>query len=339
MSAFPDPPSTPPRGSVNLTSATPTGVIKDKKTEDSYDFNMSSEDELVRGPSKKVKLTPRFSAGDAEENDIPFLVERAASPEDEAPATFPVDADAECFVATPPPTSPPLGPHKWASFSLENYRLPAATVPDTFSAGDEPPTSRASTPSEPWCASDYPVFDPDDPDFDFGTYDGEKFTDPCAYKEHIMGLSIWGHSNRMFTRHLQDCLQGSAATWYREELTEEDREDLRDGPLEDWLDALRYRFSRPPEWYLEKINENPLDLTVVRQGWDMEDWMAEQFNRANPVSDEHWEALHMIWESIDPALRQDVPEPDKHSQYWDFLEDLEDAYEEWRRMLGLKPKK
>jgi hypothetical protein len=314
-------------------------VIKDKRTEDSYDSNLSSDGELVRGPSKKVKLTPRFSAGYAEKNDTPFPVESAASPVDESPATFPVDADAECFAATPPPTSPPLGPHEGASITIPDDCLPAATVPDAFSVGDEPPTSRPSTPSEHWCASDYPVFDPDDPNFEFGTYDGEKFTDPFAYKEHIMELAMWEHSTRKFIRHLQDCLQGSAATWYREELTEEDREELRDGFLEDWLDALIFRFSRPFEEYLEKLKENPLDLTVVQKGWDMEDWMEEQFNRANPVSDEHWEALHLIWESIDPALRQDVPEPDEDSEYQDFLGDLEDACVEWRRMLGLKPKK
>ncbi|KAJ5381422.1 uncharacterized protein N7496_003850 [Penicillium cataractarum] len=349
MSAFPDPPSTPPRGPVNPTSATPTGMIDDMESDDFYDSTSSSDDELIQGPSKKVKLTPRDSAGDAVKNDTPVPAKGAASPKDgtltegsvhsegKAPASVPADTDAECLVATPPPTSPPLGPREDTTVAVPGDSLPATTVPDAPSAGNEPPASRESTPSEPFCATNYPIFDPDDSDYEFGDYDATVFTEPYAYRQYMLERQVWRMVESRITRHLQDCLRGSALTWYQEELNDEEREDLRDGSLEDWVDSLCDRFSRPPEDHLEKIKENPLDLTVVRASKNIDYWLDGQFKRADPVTDEHWEALHMVWESIDPELRKDVPEPDSDSCYVGFLWDLEHAHVQWRLRLGLPP--
>lgn len=349
MSAFPDPPSTPPRGSVNPTSITSTEVIEEMDSEDFYDSTSSSDDELVQGPSKKVKLTPRDSAGDAVKNDTAVPAKDAASPkdgtltegsvhsEDKASATVPADTDAECLVATPPPTSPPLGPSEDASIAVPEDSLPATTVPDVPSAGDERSASPSSSSSEPFCAENYPIFDPDDPGYEFGDYDGEVFTDPHAYRRYMLERRTWGLVERRIIRHLQDCLRGSALTWYHEELNDEAREDLRYGVLEDWVDVLCYRFSRPAQDYMEKIKENPLDLTVVRASREIEWWLSGQFNRADPVSETHCEALHLVWESIDPELRKDVSEPDSDSDYHSFLWDLEHAHVEWRLKLGLEP--
>lgn len=355
MAAFPHPPSTPPpRGSTDPTSNTPGRVIEAKDNENFLDLTMSSDVELVQRSSKKIKLNHPRSGKDVENAAPLVLTETGASVEAGAPATdcgpsdgntvtALADIDAECLVATPPATSPTLGACEEAPISISEGSLtatpePAFPVRDAAPSKDNPP-SRCSTPSDHWCADDYGVFDPDEREnFAFASYDGDIFTDPNAWKEHIMQWAMM-ENDRKFKRHLQDCLRGSARTWYEQVLNDDDREGLREGSLEDWLDLLIANFSADYEDVMKLIKDSPWDWSMVRRKVRPEDWLEFLYGCARQVSDYQWEALHIAWEQIDPEMRGDMREPDCDADYQDFLAHLEEANEEWRETLRLKDEK
>lgn len=354
MAASPDQPSTPPpRGSTDHTSTTPGRVVEAKETKSIHDLTMSSDDELFQGSPKKVKLSHPRPGKDAEKILTPFLPETGASIEAGVPTTdcapsdsntpiVPADIEAECLVVTPPATSPTLGACEDVPITISEGFLaatpePTSPVPDAAPQNDNRP-SRCSTPSDHWCADDYGVFDPDEREnFAFASYDGDIFTDPSAFKEHIMYWAMM-ENDRKFRRHLQDCLRGSARTWY-ESLNEEEREDLRESTLEDWLDLLIANFSADYDDVMKIIKAAPWDWSKVQKKVKPEDWLEYLYGCATQVSEYQWEALHIAWGQIDPEMRDDVPEPDSDIEYQDFLDYLEQANEEWRETLRLKNQK
>jgi hypothetical protein len=324
--------------------------VIEAKDKNFLDLTMSSDDELVQRSPKKVKLSHPRSRKNAENAATLDLPETGASVEPGAPATdcapsdgnaptVPADTEAECLVATPPATSPTLGACEDAPISISEGSLtatpePASPVPDAAPAKDNFP-SRCSTPSDHWCADDYGVFDPDEREnFAFASYDGDIFTDPSAFKEHIMYWAMM-ENDRKFRRHLQDCLRGSARTWY-ESLNEEEREDLRESTLEDWLDLLIANFSADFDDVMKIIKDAPWDWSKVRKKVKPEDWLEYLYGCASQVSEYQWEALHIAWEQIDPEMRDDVPEPDSDCEYQDFLDYLEQANEEWRETFSVE---
>lgn len=356
MAASPDPPSAPlPRGSTDPTSTTPSQVIEAKETKKFHDLTMSSDDELVQGSPKKVKLSHPRSAKDAGRAVTLDLTETGASTEagaptihcvpteNNAPPTVPMETDAECLVVTPPATSPTLGACEDAPITISEGSLtatpePVSPLPDAAPQNDNP-TSRCSTPSDHWCADDYGIFNPDDRnDFPFASVDGDIFTDPIAFKEHILDCAMM-EDDRKFKHHLQDCLRGSARTWYEQELNDDDREGLREGPLEDWLDNLCYKFGADFDEVLKIMKDAPWDWPMVRKGNKPEYWLEYQFGCARQLCEDHWGALHLAWEQIDPEMRDDVPEPDGDCEYQDFLDYLEQANEKWREIVREKDKK
>jgi hypothetical protein len=332
-------------------------VIEAKETETFLDLTMSSDDELVQGSSKKVKLShPRPRSGkDAEKALTLALTESGASAEAGAPTTdcapsegnaptAPANTEAECLVATPPATSPTLGACEDAPITISEGSLtvtpePTSPVPDGAPPNNDP-LSRSSTPDDYWCADDYGVFNPDDREnFPFASVDRDIFTDPYAYKEYILECAMMEFNERKFRRNLQDCLRGSARTWYERELNDEERDELREGFLEDWLDCLIRKFHANPDEAMELIKDAPWDWSYVRKGNEPEHWLEYQFGCARQVCEYHWEALHLIWEQIIPEMRGDVPEPVRGCEYQGFLEDMEEANEKWRKKVGFKGSK
>ncbi|KAJ5461478.1 uncharacterized protein N7458_003030 [Penicillium daleae] len=352
MSAFPNPPSTPPlRGSVEPTLSTPVESIETMEDVEYIDLTVSSDDEMVQGPPKKIKLIKPLPAGDAEKDVIPAPTADGITVEDDAPmnasrtenGTF--DTNAECLVATPPATSPPPGTFKDVPGDIPDETAAIAgetttSVPNAVSASDEGPVPWLRRPCSPWSPGHYPVFDPDDECFEFGSFDGDIFTEPYAFKEAVLLVLHYEHrSESTLVENLQDCLRGSALTWYLEELTDKEREDLRDGDVEYWLDALIERFCLDYEEYVRRLGEQALGLEALRHDCDLEEWVESMFTNARPICDGDLEALHLIWEQIDPALREDVPEPDERTEYQDLMENLARAEVKWRKMLGLKPRR
>ncbi|KAF3396309.1 hypothetical protein F1880_007018 [Penicillium rolfsii] len=352
MAASPYPPSSPlSRGSTDPTSTSPARVLEAIEAKKVHDLDMPADDELVQGSPKEVKLSDPRAGKDAEKAvslDLTEIVACAdaststidcASPVGNA-LTVPAKFDAESFVVTPPATSPTIGACEGTPVTITEGSLTATPEPTSPVPDAAPPTenspSRCTTPSDHWCANDYGVFNPDEREkFPFASADGDIFTDPNAFKEYILDCAMM-EDDRKFKRHLQDCLRGSARTWYEQELNDDDREDLREGALEHWLDFLCHKFGADFDEVIKVMKDAPWDWSMVRKGNRPEDWLEYQFGCARQVCEDHWEALHLTWEQIDPEMRDDVPEPDIDAKYQGFLRNLEQADKKWHEMLRKK---
>lgn len=354
MSAFPDPPSTPPPGgSTGPTPSTPVKVMKSKDFEDLSDPAMSSDDESMRRPPpKKIKLKHvpfandteiakhLVQAGDSDPAEDEISADGSAPSEGPGIPAGPTDIDIECGVPTPPGTSPALGPREDTPAAIPGetaLALPKAAplVPDAAASDFEPPNSRSPSPVPGWDASNYPVFCPDE-DKEFGPDEcgAGVISDSYDFKDYIMELDYHDYF-RKYLPHLHECLRGSARDWW-DGLSDDTRENLRYGCLEHFLDCLCWAFPPDSEEYLEIIRYNPWDWVSVRTGHSIEGWLESLFGLAERCHDEHWKALHIIWQQIDPVMRKDVPEPDENTGYDRFLFDLESAVKVWKYIIRYK---
>lgn len=310
---------------------------------------IAADESMRRPPLKKIKLKHVPFTNDPEiakhlvRTDDSDPAEDETSADNSAPSEGPVipaaptDIAIERGVATPPATSPALGPSEDTPVAITETAVvspkSASPVPDAAAA--EPPNSPSPSPVPGWDASNYPVFCPDD-DKEFGPDESGAgvISDSYDFKNYIMELD-YHYSFSKYLPHLHECLRGSARDWW-DGLSDDERKTMRYGCLEHFLDCLCWAFPPDSQEYLDIIRYNPWDWVSVRKGRSIEGWLEGLFGLAERCHDEHWEALHIIWQQIDPVMRKDVPEPDENTVYDGFLFDLESAVKVWKYILRYK---
>ena len=137
------------------------------------------------------------------------------------------------------------------------------------------------------------------------------------------------HSINEVRQNIQQCLRGSAATWWIVELTVEDRRKLRNAHLERWFPLLIERFKIQRSVALTKLTSSSYTWGDLDRSPRM--WIHEMLRYTKAAGLEStYMGLSIIWSRFAANLRKDIPMPMPTTKLVDFLEQVDTLYPAWR---------
>lgn len=172
--------------------------------------------------------------------------------------------------------------------------------------------------------------------------DGHKtyYQDVYLFVNHIRDIVDY-KGEAMVKSNIQTCLMGSALRWYRTEVTDREKRLIRAMTLEDgWLTELVNRFKPDPFKALRKLNTIKYDWSSIRRGQAVDEFAQEILLHARGARiDNTFQQLSMIWERLDPDLRNDIPRPREDTTLSSFLRTLEEQMFQWKDRMAKRDDK
>lgn len=158
------------------------------------------------------------------------------------------------------------------------------------------------------------------------------FSNVFAFTVHIRALTAFKNES-IICLNLCSCLQGEALEWFTSELSQHEREKLRNSSLDEgWLGSLTNRFKTRPSHALKILKNSKYNWSDVRSQRSIVMW-AHNMLRVAKESDEfptEWQQLHAVWNQIELPIRGKVNEPTSETKIASFMEELDEWYHTWR---------
>ena len=128
---------------------------------------------------------------------------------------------------------------------------------------------------------------------------------------------------------LSACLRGTALMWYSMELTELERDLLRDADLDRWYTTLINRFKIRTSAALAQLTSQSYSLTDIRHT-SPRAWIQQMLYLSKSAGlDSVYNQLLVIWNRLAVSLRRDVPEPQPTTSIGQFLMDVDAKTDIW----------
>ena len=212
---------------------------------------------------------------------------------------------------------------------LDQYSQPLHQTPqDTVSVS--PPAQPTITTTKPEIrAEEVRFFDPEYREEQGATNSGPVvnagkhvfYRDVYVFVERLKDLA--SHRNGVKSI-LTACLRGSALMWYSAELTELERDLLRDADLDRWYTTLINRFKIRTSVALSQLTYRTYGMQDLRNNVSPRSFVMEMLHLAKAAELESiFNQLTMVWNRLHMSLRQHIPEPTKTTSLGQFLDQID----------------
>ena len=137
---------------------------------------------------------------------------------------------------------------------------------------------------------------------------------------------------------VSECLRGSALMWYSIELTELERDLLRDSDLDRWYTTMINRFKIRTSVALSQLIHRSYGMQDLRNNKHPRAFIQEMLHLAKAANLESLDnQLTMIWNQLHVSLRRDIPEPTKYTSLGQFLEHIDSKVSIWHGLAQRPP--
>jgi len=191
-----------------------------------------------------------------------------------------------------------------------------------------------------WRPADIGFFDPDlDESHGLGDYvtvgNNVYWRNVFLFTNQVRDNARAGRE-QLVAKYLQNCLKGSALTWYAAELSDEQRTLLRFSfrGVNDWIEQLIKRFKDPPALALKKLHSTKYTMSNARGGRDGRSYIANVLRYAKAAElDKPIQQLAYAYNNLDPELRPFVTRPTEHTTVQEFMDEIAAKQDAWKDML------
>ena len=129
------------------------------------------------------------------------------------------------------------------------------------------------------------------------------------------------------------CLRGSALMWYSAELTDLERDLLRDAQLDHWYTTLINRFKIRTSVALSQLTYRSYGMQDLRNNVNPRAFVMEMLHLAKAAEfTSPFNQIIMIWNRFHVSLRQHIPEPTKTTSLGQFLDQIDSKTAIWYEM-------
>ena len=129
---------------------------------------------------------------------------------------------------------------------------------------------------------------------------------------------------------IESCLRGKALTWYLVELNESQRDNLQDGPLDDWFAALIKRFKIRASIAHARLHSASYSMQDIRnRDKSPQEFVQEMLLLAKSIYESTYSQLTLIWTLFDAELRLNIPEPRPDTTVDEFINHIDSKYAAW----------
>jgi hypothetical protein len=217
--------------------------------------------------------------------------------------------------------------------------------PRNVDVGTPPPQNAGTSGSRPQFRPDeVGYFDPHLP-ADFGAGDMVQTGKDVMYRNIHMFMtraksvaqSKGPEGPGIVRRSLEQCLRGSALMWHTNELSDLEKEALRevgDG-LERWETTLVKRFKELRSVSLTKAMRGRYTISDVKHQREPTAYVQTLLGHAKAAGlDNVLNQLDLAWNNLDPDLQRDIDEPSDRTTITEFLAQLNRKKVSWFRVYG-----
>lgn len=188
--------------------------------------------------------------------------------------------------------------------------------------------------SKEWTAEAIGFFDPgaegNEPVSNVGKH--VFYKDVYAFVDRLKDVALLKGDDKL-RNILPQCLRGTALIWHSTELSDMEKNMLREASMKFWHDALIERFKERTPAALSAIQNAKYTLEDARRNKDPRTFAQDIFRHAkaaNLVSVHN--QLSMAWNAFDWRFRQNIPEPKEHTTISQFLGHLDSQSDIWFEM-------
>ena len=162
------------------------------------------------------------------------------------------------------------------------------------------------------------------------------FKDVYLFVDHLKHLASYRSGVK---KVISSCLRGTALMWYLVELTESDRDLLRNSDLEHWCTTLINRFKLPTSVALSRFLRRSYDMQDLRNDVRPRAFIMDMLRlaRAGHLASTYSQ-LSIIWNRIDVSLRRDIPEPTETTSLSQFLDQIDAKTGIWLELANPPPR-
>jgi hypothetical protein len=186
----------------------------------------------------------------------------------------------------------------------------------------------------PWITEEVGYFDPD---LTEGNHircvrGATHFSHVLAFVNNLRAISVF-KSEATMCYNVHACLRGLAREWFISELSHEDRESLRELPLEDgWCQRLLERFSPSEYAALAEVHGSFHTFEGTQSYPNPVAWSHNVLRRlqcdAKYTNASRHEQLTVLYELLDPVLQKRLAPPLPETTMAEFIKILDNTYTE-----------
>lgn len=139
---------------------------------------------------------------------------------------------------------------------------------------------------------------------------------------------VSARSDEKVRHHVHASLRGPAAEWYAMELTDFEKEALRNTPAEaGWIPQLMTRFQPNPAKAMNDLENLRYGKMDVIAGKTPTAYTQEIIQAAGAAGiTVRWSQLLLAWTHLDPYYKKVIPKPNPGTQLSDWMTRIEEYY-------------
>ena len=241
-----------------------------------------------------------------------------------------------------PSTTPAMASHEGTGFTPEQWKALRSLVAGISTPQQPrqeyqgpPPTVPPQEPRE-WRAEDIGYFDPDYEDSNsnysnamVSTGKHTFYKDVYTFVDRLRDMAKLRGPDKVRTV-LPECLRGTALVWHSAELSEMEKDLLRDASLDNWFGAMIRRFKERTPLALQHLQTERYTMTDARTGKNPRVYAQEIFRHAKAAEmSSVYNQLSIAWNNLDVEFRRDIPEPTAGTSIRVFLDSLDSKADIW----------
>ncbi len=132
---------------------------------------------------------------------------------------------------------------------------------------------------------------------------------------------------------LPQCFRGSALIWHSMELSDFEKQLLRNADLDSWYGALIHRFKERTPAALQHLQRERYSMTDARQQKNPRLYTQDIFRYAKAAEmSSLYNQLSIAWNNLDWEFRRDIPEPTSTTTMRAILDQLDSKSNIWFEM-------
>lgn len=214
-------------------------------------------------------------------------------------------------------------------FGLSPQALPTTEAPEAPYQPYQPPVYEKPQPV--LRAEEVGYFDPEyqdpvtGPIVNAGKY--IYYRDVFIFVDRLKDLASQPQNN---VKHvISSCFRGTALMWYSMELTELERDLLRDAELDRWYTTLIDRFKVRTSAALAQLTSQSYSLADIKST-SPRAWIQQMLHLSKSAGlDSIYHQLLLIWNQLAISIRRDIPEPQETTTIGQFLKSIDAKTDIW----------
>lgn len=128
---------------------------------------------------------------------------------------------------------------------------------------------------------------------------------------------------------ISSCFRGTALMWYSMELTELERDLLRDAELDRWYTTLIDRFKVRTSAALAQLTSQSYSLADIKST-SPRAWIQQMLHLSKSAGlNSIYHQLLLIWNQLAISIRRDIPEPQETTTIGQFLKSIDAKTDIW----------